>query len=82
MIGGNQKPRRRRKEKVIKKRKYKEYAIYKGEEIIDIGTVKELASKHNVSINTIYFLSSPANHRRNKGNKKIAIVVNDEEEKE
>jgi hypothetical protein len=33
----------------------KEYAVYKGEEILGIGTVDELAKKLNVKRKTIFF---------------------------
>ena len=41
-----------------------EYAVYKGDEFICIGTRKELAKKFNVSINTVQFWNTPANKRR------------------
>lgn len=31
----------------------KEYALYKGEEFIDLGTAEELAKKMNTTVNTI-----------------------------
>ena len=33
----------------------KEYALYKGEECLAIGTIKEIAKKMNVKERTIYF---------------------------
>lgn len=69
-----------KKEKPIKKgRKYKEYAVYKGEEILAVGTVKELAKELNLKEETIWFLTSPTNFKRDKGNKKVAILIEDEQ---
>lgn len=42
----------------------REYAIYKGDTFIDIGTKKELAEKFNVNEDTITFWHSPSNLKR------------------
>lgn len=42
----------------------KEYALYKGDKFLDIGTRQELAEKFNVSIDTITFWATPANLKR------------------
>lgn len=42
----------------------KEYAIYKGEKEIFVGTIKEVMDKFNVKRETVYFWSSPANIKR------------------
>lgn len=61
-----------------------EYAVYKGDEIIAIGTRKELAEKFNVKRSTVRFWSTPANIRRisnrRRGNSKgkLAIKIEDE----
>lgn len=46
------------------KRKTTEYAIYKGDKFIDIGTAKELAEKCNVKPETIEFYASPSYLKR------------------
>ena len=46
------------------KRKTIEYAIYKGDKFIDIGTAKELAEKRNVKPETIEFYASPSYLKR------------------
>ena len=38
---------------------YKEYALYKGEELLAIGTKRELAEKFNVKERTITFYMTP-----------------------
>lgn len=42
----------------------REYAIYRGDTFLDIGTKKELAEKFNVSEDTITFWHSPSNLKR------------------
>ena len=56
----------------------KEYAVYKGDDLLAIGTVREIAKQLNVKERSVYFWSSPANHKRNEtstANRKIAIVL-------
>ena len=64
---------------MIKKR---EYAIYHGEEFIDIGTIEELAIKLNVKPKTIYFYSTPTYKRRvpDENDRYIVILIEDDEE--
>ena len=49
---------------MLSKRKIIEYAIYKGDKFIDIGTAKELAKKCNVKPETIEFYASPSYLKR------------------
>ena len=64
-------------------KKYKEYALYKGEELLAIGTKKELAEKFNVKEKTITYYMTPAHLKRNSkshiGNYKVVIVLDQEE---
>jgi hypothetical protein len=59
--------------------KRKIYAIYKGDEFLCEGTARECAEFLGVKQKTVFWWKSPVNHRRNKGNKKIAIVIEEEE---
>jgi predicted transcriptional regulator of viral defense system len=55
-----------------------EYAVYKGEELLYIGTIQECAERMNVSPNTVRFYASPAHEKRvfsRKRPKKYLIVV-------
>ena len=52
-----------------------DYAVYKGDEFLDIGTAKELASKMNVKVETIKFWSTPTYHKRIKNHDIATIVV-------
>lgn len=49
--------------------KKKEYALYKGDELLAIGTLKELSDKFNVKKETIKFYSSPSYLKRRKNSK-------------
>lgn len=50
------------------------YAVYKGDEFLDLGTAKELSKKFNVKEKTIHYWSTPTNRKRNK-NGMIVIKV-------
>lgn len=47
----------------------KEYALYKGEECLAIGTIEEIAKKMGVKKRTIYFYSMPTYKKRVKAGK-------------
>ena len=56
-------------------RKRGEYALYRGEELLAIGTVKELAEMRGVSERTIRFCASPAYLKRIVNSSKRIVVV-------
>lgn len=61
----------------------KEYAVYKGDELLAVGTVKEIAKELNVQVSSVYFWSSKVNKRRNQtrtANRKVAYLINFEDE--
>lgn len=45
-------------------RKAQCFALYRGDEFIDVGTIKELAERRGVSQTTIRFLASRSYHAR------------------
>lgn len=56
------------------------FALYRGDEFVDLGTKKELAKRMGVSVSTITFLASPANAKRNAtGNRLMAYRIEDDE---
>lgn len=62
-----------------------EYALYKGEECLFIGTAKQIAAEKNVKVETIYYLSTPAYQRRlakRKKSKNSMILIRLDEEDE
>lgn len=48
-----------------------------GDEFLDVGTAKELAKKYNVKERTVYFWASPAQSRRVKRNRKVAVRIDE-----
>ena len=58
-------------------RKCKEYALYKGEELLAIGTKKKLADKFKVKVETISFYTTPTKLKRNKSNNCRVVVALD-----
>lgn len=47
----------------------KEYALYKGEKILSIGTIKKIAKELNVLPETIHFYQTPTYMKRLKNRK-------------
>ena len=50
--------------------KEKVYALYKGDELLEIGTKKELAEKFGVKVKTISYYSTPAYQKKDKSRKR------------
>lgn len=42
----------------------KEVAVYRGDDIIDQGTIKEVAERRGVRKDTVYWATTPTGHRR------------------
>ena len=63
-----------------KPRKNPDYALYKGDTFIMIGTIKEIAWYLGVSERTVHFYASPTYMKRNKDNHYIVIRIEDDEE--
>lgn len=55
-------------------RKPVEYALYKGDDFINIGTPEELAKFIGVKVRTIYFYATDIYIKRNENNPKRYIV--------
>ncbi len=58
----------------------KEYALYKGEEILAIGTVKEIAKETGLKTETVRYYHSPAYKKRCKDefNNMVLVSLDDE----
>lgn len=59
----------------------KEYALYKGEELLEIGTLKFLSKKFQVKIKTLLFYQTPTQKKRtseNKGRRLVKLEGNDD----
>ncbi len=60
----------------------KEYALYKGDKFIDIGTKEYLAKLLNVRKETIEFYASPTQLKRNRDNCYVVVRIDDDEREE
>ena len=60
----------------------KEYALYRGDTFVDIGTARELAEKHNTTMKVIHWLahSNKAKEKREKCKKGMIVIPLDFEE--
>jgi len=55
-----------------------EYALYKGESILTMGTLKEIADEMGVKKDTITYYGTPTYAKRGKGvNRRILIKLED-----
>lgn len=55
----------------------REYALYNGDEFIDIGTKKELSERYGLSVATIDWLSSPSGMARTGGKGWVIVRFDD-----
>ena len=53
----------------------KEYALYKGEDCIGIGTLEELSAKFNIKKKTLLFYKTPSYLKRRKCSKNYRILI-------
>lgn len=56
-------------------RKLKEYALYKGDNFIEIGTAKKLAEIVGISEKSIRFMSTPTYRKRLKKKNSINAMI-------
>lgn len=67
-------------------RDVKEYALYKGEDILSIGTVREIAEEQGVLIDTIKYYKTQAyqnkiaKRKRTKNTRILVLLQEDEDE--
>lgn len=66
---------------LAKKMKRYEYALYKGDDFIDVGTAQELARKLKVTVDYIKWMTTPTAQKRNKGKRMTAIKIDIEEKR-
>ena len=61
-----------------------EYALYKGDNFLDIGTIKELSKRYDISVKTLRWYSTPCykNKIKNKKNIKSYVVVRIEDKED
>lgn len=61
-------------------RSVKEYALYKGETLLEMGTVAEIADRTGVTVKSVYHYQTPAYARRASGDNARRLVLLDGEE--
>lgn len=66
---------------VLKPKKYRAYAVYRGDEFLLVGTCAEIARYLDTQIKNVYWYTSPAHRRRaeKRDYKKRLIFVDVEE---
>lgn len=52
----------------------KEYALYKGDELLGVGTLKELSKEFGVKIKSLLFYQTPAYRKRTSEKKGKRLV--------
>lgn len=57
-----------------------EYALYKGDELLDVGTLQYLTKKFNVKIKTLLFYQTPTQKKRTSERKGRRLVKLENEE--
>lgn len=56
------------------------YALYKGDEFIDVGTLEELAERRHVNIKRMKDMASPSYHKRvNQDRSTLAYKIEENE---
>lgn len=58
---------------------YKQYAMYKGDEFVDVGTAKELAKKHNLAIQTFYWYATCTRYNSKEHKRGYVVFPLDDE---
>lgn len=58
----------------------KDYALYKGEECLAIGTISEIAEQMEVSETSIRFYLTEGHKKRSGENARVLIEIEDDEE--
>ena len=58
----------------------KVYCIYKGDEFIALGTLKELSNLLNIKIESLRWMSTPSALKRSKDNRLEVYLIEDEKE--
>ena len=59
-------------------KKLKQYAMYKGDEFIDLGTAKELAQKHDTTPETIWWYAYSNGWKKRRKDNWLLIVPMEE----
>ncbi|RVU73504.1 hypothetical protein EJK20_07670 [Lactobacillus xujianguonis] len=55
------------------------YAMYRGDEFVDVGTIKELAERSHLSPVTLRYRATPGATRRDKGHSVLLYKLEDKD---
>lgn len=55
----------------------KEYVVYKGDELLALGTAEEIAKQLDVTPATVRWWSTPSSIERGGENRKVAYLIED-----
>ncbi|MGB3161570.1 MAG: hypothetical protein WBA84_10020 [Carnobacterium sp.] len=59
----------------------KEYALYKGENLLSIGTACEIAEQMNIAVRSVLYLQTKSYKKRGTGNnRRILVELKEKEE--
>lgn len=57
----------------------KEYILFKGEEILGVGTLQELAEQLGIKLRTLMCYKTPSHMKRTKNGRKLILLEGDAE---
>lgn len=60
----------------------KEYALYKGDEFVTIGTIEEIANFLGIKIESVKFMTYPTHKKRSESRTNASILVDLDEAEE
>jgi len=61
-------------------KKIKEYALYRGDTFLMIGTIDEIAKAYNIKPSTVRFYASSSYKKRRENNKDYLVLVEIEDD--
>lgn len=70
----------RKRREDYEQKKLNEYALYKGEELLEVGTIKEILERVNIKETTLRYYGTATYKRRIEGKKNRAILIKLEDE--
>lgn len=58
--------------------KERTYALYRGDEFIDVGTADELAERHGIKPESVRWMSTPSYHKRGYEGRLLSYKIEEE----
>ena len=60
--------------------KIKEYALYKGDKFLMIGTINEISAAYNIKPSTVKFYGNPSYKKRRKNGEDYLLLIEIEDD--